>query len=540
MVKKFIFAIIMVLLIAGYVYSADTAIQVDMLVPGIELDGDPISGGKVYTYVSGTTTAKATYLDRNKVATATNPIILDSEGRAEIYADGLYKFVVKDSDDVTILTMDGVSYGVSDTPQWVYLSSYDSLSDAVTAIGVTPTVLVIDTTDTLTANVTVPSTITLMPVARNAIDVNSKTLTLNSGIWGGPFQWIIGTGIVTGTPVVGDYNHVWTKSTLTDSTTPSYTLQKEYNVYIHATNGDYPTLVAYLAGTPLAGDRVFWDVSETIGANETLAIPENVMVQQGFERILYVTGAWTGSDIMTLAESSKIIGRLTLVVADTSGTIGSAIRYTGNSADVEDMKVGGTTTATFTSGVLIDAGTSNNTGVIDINGSVTVSTVLTDNSTSGNNYVVALFTNAVYRSDGANTFDTPVIADFTSATHDHADNAGGGLINGVAEVIGDEVIRTAIYNVGDWDMTASATATVNHDLTLANIRKISVMIRDDGGSFFYPLDNYDNTINTAGGGVSNIDANNTDLRRADLGFFNGVNFDSTSYNRGWVIFEYVD
>ncbi|NIW45236.1 MAG: hypothetical protein GWN30_10925, partial [Gammaproteobacteria bacterium] len=43
-------------------------------------NGDPLSGGKIYTYIAGTSTPKTTYSDRSLSTPHTNPIILDSRG----------------------------------------------------------------------------------------------------------------------------------------------------------------------------------------------------------------------------------------------------------------------------------------------------------------------------------------------------------------------------------------------------------------------------------------------------------------------------
>lgn len=69
-----------------------------------DLNGEPLASGKVYTYEVGTTTPKTTYQDAAGTVAHTNPIILDSFGEATIYISGDTKFVVKDSDDVTIRT----------------------------------------------------------------------------------------------------------------------------------------------------------------------------------------------------------------------------------------------------------------------------------------------------------------------------------------------------------------------------------------------------------------------------------------------------
>lgn len=68
--------------------------------------GAPLSGGKIYTYEPGTSTAKNTYSDHLGATANANPVILDSRGEATIYWDGSYKVIVKDSADVTIYTLD--------------------------------------------------------------------------------------------------------------------------------------------------------------------------------------------------------------------------------------------------------------------------------------------------------------------------------------------------------------------------------------------------------------------------------------------------
>lgn len=72
-------------------------------------NGDPLTGGLVYTYVAGTSTPKATYTDSTATTQNTNPVVLDSAGRASIWILGSYKFVVKDSLGNTIRTTDNVT-----------------------------------------------------------------------------------------------------------------------------------------------------------------------------------------------------------------------------------------------------------------------------------------------------------------------------------------------------------------------------------------------------------------------------------------------
>ena len=90
-------------------------IQIDFLLAGLrDSAGEPLSGGKVYTYAAGTSTNQALYTDAAKTTVAANPVILDSYGKASVYGDTTYKFVIKDAADVTIATIDNLYYLVSE------------------------------------------------------------------------------------------------------------------------------------------------------------------------------------------------------------------------------------------------------------------------------------------------------------------------------------------------------------------------------------------------------------------------------------------
>src|SRR5690606_4440035 len=60
------------------------------------------------TYHAGTTTRKATYNSAAGDIPNTNPVILDSAGRAVIFGVGSYRIVVHDADDNHIRTVDPV------------------------------------------------------------------------------------------------------------------------------------------------------------------------------------------------------------------------------------------------------------------------------------------------------------------------------------------------------------------------------------------------------------------------------------------------
>ena len=73
-------------------------------------NGDPLSGGKLYTYEAGTTTPLATYTDETGGTANTNPVILDSAGRANIWlvTTDLYYWELEDSNGNQIWTADNI------------------------------------------------------------------------------------------------------------------------------------------------------------------------------------------------------------------------------------------------------------------------------------------------------------------------------------------------------------------------------------------------------------------------------------------------
>lgn len=75
-------------------------------------NGKPLSNGKIYTYVAGSTNLpKATYYDKDLTILAPNPIILDASGNAPQYfltSAGAYKFEITDQNNVVIATRDWI------------------------------------------------------------------------------------------------------------------------------------------------------------------------------------------------------------------------------------------------------------------------------------------------------------------------------------------------------------------------------------------------------------------------------------------------
>jgi hypothetical protein len=100
-------------------------------------NGDPLSGGKIYTYAAGTTSPLTTYTSRDGLTPNANPIVLDAAGRTpqEIWStEGLlYKYVVKTSTDVLIRSWDNIGGSVvsSDLAQDLANTTDNAKGDAL-------------------------------------------------------------------------------------------------------------------------------------------------------------------------------------------------------------------------------------------------------------------------------------------------------------------------------------------------------------------------------------------------------------------------
>jgi hypothetical protein len=153
------------------------AIQVEFLLAGVtDSSGEPLSGGKVYTYEAGTTSDKTTHTDQAQTTTAANPIILGTRGEASVFAEGAYKFVIKDSSDVTVVTIDGLQYVYPDSSNIYAGSSTGSANAYVLSPSPASQNYVDGTTYTFIANFASTGAATI-----NVSGLGAKSFVLNDG-----------------------------------------------------------------------------------------------------------------------------------------------------------------------------------------------------------------------------------------------------------------------------------------------------------------------------------------------------------------------
>ena len=101
-------------------------------------NGLPLNGGKIYFYAAGTLTPQAVYSASDGSTPLSNPVILDSSGRAKIWLVGYYKVILTDSSDNQIWTEDNVSSSYyPPAVSAVTFNQWQSMNDVFTYISPT-------------------------------------------------------------------------------------------------------------------------------------------------------------------------------------------------------------------------------------------------------------------------------------------------------------------------------------------------------------------------------------------------------------------
>ncbi len=121
--------------------------------------------------------------------------------------------------------------------------------------------------------------------------------------------------------------------------------------------------------------------------------------------------------------------------------------------------------------------------------------------------------------------------------------SGSGSID-FADVVFQSGTVKRVIQIGDWNMDSTDSVTIPHGLDATKIISVNVTIlRDIGGGSvlgIYPL-NTPYVATTSDfpqhEGVYSTDATDVSLRRRIGGFFDNADFNSTSFNRGWIIIE---
>lgn len=108
-----------------------------------------------------------------------------------------------------------------------------------------------------------------------------------------------------------------------------------------------------------------------------------------------------------------------------------------------------------------------------------------------------------------------------------------------SSVVSTTRLKKKVIEIGDWNMVSAGIVGVSHGLVdFKKVRSINALIRNDADTFLHPINFFTNITNKTAGGIGFIDSNLIILIRETGAFFDSIDYDSTSFNRGHIIIEY--
>ena len=327
-------------------------------------NGNPLTGGKVFTYAAGTTTPLATYTTTTGAVANANPIILDAAGRTpnEIWlaVGTLYKFIVKTSADVLVGTYDGLP-AINDPYSINALLGSITGTNAIAAVA-TPAITAYAAGATysfIAANTnTAATTISIDGLAAKSITKNGSVALTAGDIQAGKLMLIEYDGtafqllnnIVYGGSVA---NATITGGTITSSTLVGVTVTSLFAPLSVANGGTGQS--SYTDGQLLIGNTT----GNTL-AKATLTAGTNVTVTNG-------------SGTITIAATVDVTNVTAALANLTAGAVGTfAFMSLGGAA----VTLGGTIAGSSLrySGIFGDSATSGNNGVVSTSGALSTGT----------------------------------------------------------------------------------------------------------------------------------------------------------------------
>lgn len=178
----------------------------------------------------------------------------------------------------------------------------------------------------------------------------------------------------------------------------------QYNIIVGGDSDerDYATMVAYIADSPSAGDRVSIKGDEVLAA--TLVIPDGIEVTMLKGNKFTLTTNF--SPIIQLGDNVKIKGELRVENSDT-GTIAKGFSFNGDSNHSDNLILENKSTGTITDAFYIETGAEGNYSQCRAinSGGGAITNDITDNSGNDENYVTVKGDAGISRSRGAKKFD---------------------------------------------------------------------------------------------------------------------------------------
>jgi hypothetical protein len=116
-----------------------------------------------------------------------------------------------------------------------------------------------------------------------------------------------------------------------------------------------------------------------------------------------------------------------------------------------------------------------------------------------------------------------------------------------SSVVSEVTVKSKILEIGDWDMDTNDSKSVASGISSleTKLRLVSIMVRNDSATELNPF--LCTIRQIAGGslyeGEGGINISTDDLiylRRKTAGIYDSTEYNSTSYNRGWIYITYQE
>ena len=164
--------------------------------------------------------------------------------------------------------------------------------------------------------------------------------------------------------------------------------QSQEFIVIDSTNAnekDYDTLAAYLAGSPVAGDKVLVKEDQTITSQ--MVIPSDITLKF-LDGVGLLSSTNIASSFLQLGSNIIIEGVLNLILSQT-GITAKAVEFNGDNV-IGKINVENSSTGTLTTAYHINANKVGNevAGIAQNTGGGILSNIFVDNSTKNTNYII--------------------------------------------------------------------------------------------------------------------------------------------------------
>lgn len=329
--KSFKKLLLLVIILLANLYQPAYS-QTATLLPNAEQqftdgNGAPYAGGSVYMYVPSTTSPKTTWQNAAGSVPNTNPVILDSAGRAIIYGIGQYRQILKDSFGNQIwdqLTQDVFSLITPGQTVW-----------GGTSTG-TANALLLTSTPAITALVPgqivsfIASAMNTGPATVNDSGIGIKNILVttsagtaalasgNMAVNGRYFMLYDGTEFILLNPTTATGGNVFT--TIASATTTDIGTSPTTNIIVSGTNTITSFGSSASTGNPVFIVQFSGTLQITYNAS-TLITPnaQNLITQAGDYALLrYLgTGAW---QVLDYFPASGYIGKVNKIAFPSAGT----------------------------------------------------------------------------------------------------------------------------------------------------------------------------------------------------------------------------